>query len=165
MSRPDPIPAGYGTVTPWIIGHDTAGLMDFLKRAFDAEELSRLADAAGVVAHAEMRIGTSVVMMFDAPRDRPWPQTPAFLRLYLPDADASFDRALAAGATPITRVTHLAFGDRVGRVRDPFGNFWWLQTRVEEVAPDELNRRWSDPHWAEAMLYVQGADFFGPRER
>jgi uncharacterized glyoxalase superfamily protein PhnB len=163
MSRPAPVPDGYGTVTPWIIGHDTAGLMDFLKRVFDAEELSCLTDGNGLVTHAEMRIGTSVVMMFDAPRDRPWPQTPAFMRLYLPDADASFARAVTAGATPITNVTHLAFGDRVGRIRDPYGNFWWLQTRVETVSEEEMQRRWVEPKWAEAMAYVQGADFFGER--
>ena len=162
MKHLAPIPEGYGTVTPWIIGRDTAGLMDFLERAFDAEELSRLADENGIIAHAEMRIGTSVVMMFDAPRDgRRWPDTPSFLRLYLSDADASFTKAVAAGATPVTRVTHLAFGDRVGRVRDPFGNLWWLQTRVEEVSAEEMQRRWADPKWSEAMAYVQGADFFG----
>ncbi len=61
----------------------------------------------------------------------------------------------------MTEVTHLAFGDRVGRVRDPYGNVWWLQTRVEEVSEDELNRRWSDPEWAKAMEYVQGARLFG----
>ena len=165
MAKPAPIPEGYTTVTPWIIGRDTAGLMEFLKRAFDAEEISRLADEHGTIGHAEMRIGTAVVMMFDAPRDkRHWPDTPAFLRLYLPDADATFAKAIAAGATPVTEVTHLAFGDRVGRVRDPFGNLWWLQTRVEEVSAEELNRRWTDPKWARAMEYVQGADFFADRK-
>jgi PhnB protein len=162
MTRPQTIPDGYGTVTPWIIGRDTNGLMQFLHQAFDAVELSRMVQADGTIAHAEMRIGTSVVMMFDAPSDgRFWPDTPSFLRLYLDDADQSFARALEAGATPITSVTHLAFGDKVARVRDPFGNFWWLQTRVEQVDAAEMTRRWSDPSWAEAMAYVQGADFFG----
>jgi PhnB protein len=160
MSDVKPIPDGYGTVTPWIIGRDTAGLMDFLTRAFDAVDLGRVSNPDGSIGHAEMRIGDSIVMMFDAPRDRPWPETPAFIRLYLPDADASFARAVKEGATAVTNVTHLAFGDRVGRVRDPYGNLWWLQTRVENVSEDEMNRRWSDPKWAEAMAYVQGAKFF-----
>lgn len=153
------VPEGYGTVTPWIIGRDTAGLIDFLARAFDAEEITRLTDENGVIGHAEMRISDSVVMMFDAPRGN-WPDTPAFLRLYLPDADATFARAIAAGAIPVTKVTHLAFGDRAGRVRDPFGNLWWLQTRVENVSEEEMARRWSEPRWAEAMAYVQGALVF-----
>jgi hypothetical protein len=80
------------------------------------------------------------------------------LRLYLPDAEASFEKALAAGATTVTRVTYLAFGDKVGRVRDPFGNVWWLQQRVEVVSEDEMMRRWQDPKWAEAMAYVQSAE-------
>jgi PhnB protein len=159
MMSPNPvkaIPDGYTSVTPWIIGQDTAGLMDFLARAFGAVELSRLADEQGRIGHAEMRIGSAVVMMFDGQPD--WAPTPAFLRLYVEDADATFAQAVAAGATPVTRVTHLAFGDRVGRVRDPFGNLWWVQQRVEEVSEAEMNRRWSDPKWAEAMAYVQGAE-------
>ena len=158
MTNPINPPAGYGTVTPWIIGRDTAGLMDFLARAFDAVETVRLTDTDGVIGHAEMRLGDSMAMMFDARPD--WPPTPAFLRLYLPDADAAFAQAVAAGATAVTDVTHLAFGDRVGRVRDPFGNLYWLQTRVEEVSEAEVNRRWSDPDWAARMAYVQGASFF-----
>lgn len=106
-----------------------------------------------------MKLGTSIIMCFDNKPD--WPATPAFLRLYLPDADASFARALAAGATAVTEVTPLAFGDRVGRVRDPFGNLYWLQTRLEEVSEEELARRWTEPEWAERMAYVQGARFFG----
>ena len=156
-----PIPDGYRTVTPWIIGRDSAGLIEFLKKAFDAEEIARMTGEDGAVVHAETRIGDSVVMMFDVPRGQNWPDTPACLRLYVPDADATFVQAVAAGATPVTEVTHLAFGDRVGRVRDPFGNLWWLQTRVEDVSEEEMNRRWSEPKWAKAMEYVQGAKLFG----
>ena len=152
--RPKPVPDGYTTVTPWIIGHDTAGLMDFLVRGFGASDLGRLADDRGRIAHAEMRIGTGRLMMFDAPDD--WPPTPAFIRLYLEDARAMFDRAVSAGAEPVTEVTHLAFGDAVGRVRDPFGNLWWLQQRLETVTAEEEERRWSDPKWVAAMDYVQG---------
>jgi uncharacterized glyoxalase superfamily protein PhnB len=102
-----------------------------------------------------------MVMMFDA---RPhWPPTPAFLRLYVADADAVFAQAVAAGGAAVTNVTHLAFGDRVGRVRDPFGNLYWIQTRVEEVSEQEMNRRWSDPKWAEAMDYVTSAELVPPR--
>ena len=164
MDQPvKPVPEGYTAITPWIIGRDTAGLMAFLKEAFGAEEIARLADENGVIGHAEMKIGGAVVMMFDAPRNQGWPETPAFIRLYVPDADATFRKAVAAGATPITEVTHLAFGDRVGRVRDPFGNVWWIQTRVETVSEEEMNRRWTDPKWAKAMEYVQGSLIYGRR--
>ena len=98
-------------------------------------------------------------MMFDIPG---WPKTPAFLRLYVKDAEEAFETAVAAGATPITRVTHLAFGDRIGRVRDPYGNIYWLQTHIEDVSEEEMNRRWIDPEWAERMAYVQGALKDGP---
>ncbi|MGW0804118.1 VOC family protein [Nonomuraea sp. NPDC002799] len=154
----NPIPEGYTTVTPWIISQDTAGLIDYLTAAFDAVELGRLADEEGRIAHAELRIGDAVVMMFDAAPG--WPPTPAFLRLYVPDADAVHRQAVEAGGTSVTEVTHLAFGDRVGRVRDPFGNLYWIQTRIEDVTQEEMERRLSDPEFTKAMEYVQSARFF-----
>ena len=72
-------------------------------------------------------------------------------------------RAVAAGGTSVTEVTHLFFGDRVGRVRDPLGNIWWIQARIEEVSLQDMERRLSDPAFTEAMRYVQSADFFGPQ--
>jgi PhnB protein len=153
-----PIPEGYHTVTPWVISRDTAGLIEFVKAAFGAEDLGRVYNDDGSIGHAEVRIGGSVVMMFDAKPD--WPDTPGFLRLYVDDGRATFDRALQAGATAITELTHLFWGDLVGRVRDPLGNLWWIQQRIEEVSPEEMERRMSDPDFAEAMAYVQGAEFF-----
>src|SRR3954452_23513129 len=99
-----PVPQGYHTVTPWIISRDTLRLIDYMKRAFGAEELACLAGRDGAIEHAEVRIGNSVVMMFDA---RPeWPPTPGFLRLYVEDADAVHRQAVAAGGTSVTEVTH-----------------------------------------------------------
>ncbi|MER6580104.1 VOC family protein [Nonomuraea sp. NPDC001023] len=157
----NPIPEGYTTVTPWIISRDTAGLIDWLKAAFDAVELGRMTGPDGDVQHAEVRIGNAVVMMFDA---RPeWPDTPGFLRLYVPDAEAVHRRAVEAGGTSVTEVTHLFFGDLVGRVRDPWGNLWWIQTHIEDVSAEEAGRRLSDPGFVKAMEYVQGAEFFPGR--
>ena len=153
-----PIPDGYTTVTPWIISPDTDGVMAWLTAAFDAVEVSRLTDENGVIGHAEMRIGNAMVMMFDARPD--WPPTPAFLRLYVEDADAVHRQAIDAGGTSVTEVTHLFFGDRVGRVKDPFGNLYWIQTRVEEVTEEEMLARLSDPEFTKAMEYVQSAQFF-----
>ena len=92
MTRPRPIPEGYGTVTPWVVTRDTRRLLEFVKQAFDAEELARV---------------------------------------------------------------EVEGGDRVGRVRDPLGNIWWIQERVEEPSPEEVARRFQDPKFTEAMRYVQ----------
>ena len=151
MTKPQP-PEGYGTVTPWVVTKDTRRLLQFIKEAFDAEELGRVEVEGGAIGHAEARIGDSIIMMFDSPFSV---ATPGLLRLYVEDADAVFRRAEAAGATPVTRLTELAWGDRVGRVRDPLGNIWWIQERVEEPTPDEVARRFQDPRFAEGMQYVQ----------
>jgi uncharacterized glyoxalase superfamily protein PhnB len=154
-----PVPEGYRTVTPWIISRDTAQLLDFVREAFGAEELARVFNEDGTIGHAEVRIGDSIVMMFDA--KEVWPPTPAFLRLYVADGDAVYQQALKAGATSVTEmVTHL-FGDRVGRVRDPLGNIWWIQTHIEDVDPEEVSRRleeWTSgrrSEYADAMRYTQ----------
>ena len=156
-----PIPDGYHSVTPWVIGKDSAGLIEFLKAAFGAEELGRVTDEQGNIGHAEVRIGDSVVMMFDKPD---WPPTPAFLRLYVDDVHATFEQALAAGATVVTEPTHLFWGDLVGRLSDPFGNLWWVQTRIEVVDEAEMARRMSDEKFISALEYVQRS-LFVPRAR
>jgi PhnB protein len=150
---PMPVPPGYHTVTPWIVSPDAVRLIDFVKKAFAAEEIGRVPGPTGGIGHAEVRIGDSVVMMFDAPEG--WPATPAFLRLYVEDGDAVYRRALDAGAAPVTRMTTLFFGDRVGRVRDPLGNIWWIQTHVEDVGPAEMAQRPQDPAAIEALRYVE----------
>lgn len=155
MSTQTSPPPGYGTVTPWVISRDTARLIDFATAAFGAVELARIPGPDGGIGHAEMRIGDSVVMMFDAFDG--WPDTPAFLRLYVADADATYRNALDAGATSVTEVTFLFFGDRVGRVRDPLGNIWWIQAHVEDVDPAELASRPRDPAAMEALGYVESS--------
>ncbi|MFG2003760.1 VOC family protein [Spirillospora sp. NPDC048911] len=157
------IPEGYTTVTPWIISRDTAAVIDYLERAFGAEEIGRVVDARGRIGHAEVRIGDAIVMLFDG--DPSWPDTPAFLRLYVPDAHATQRQAIEAGGVLVSEVTHLAFGDLVGRVRDPFGNLWWIQTRIEDVTEEELARRFADPEFTKAMEYMQRPEtpFFADR--
>jgi uncharacterized glyoxalase superfamily protein PhnB len=151
------VPEGYHTVTPWIIsrGH-TATIIEFVAGVFDATELGRV-ENDGVIGHAEVRIGDSVVMLFDQPD---WPQTPAFLRLYVADDAEVLSRAVARGATVVTEPTELFWGDRVSRFRDPFGNLWWIHQRVAEPGEEELGRRLVDPDFVRNMAYVQGAQFF-----
>lgn len=157
----NPIPEGYHTVTPFIIVKGAAQLLRFMKDAFGAEEIARVPVEDGSIGHAETRIGDSVVMTFDAKED--WPPTPSFLRLYVEDGDAVFRQALKAGATSVTEMTNMPWGDRVGRVRDPLGNLWWIMTRIEDVDAEEIGRRYGEPEYVEAMDYVQGAEFFAPK--
>jgi len=153
-----PIPDGYRSVTPWIISSDTARLLEFVKEAFGAEELAKVTGEDGTIGHAEFRIGDSIVMAFDARED--WPDTPGFIRLYVEDGDAVFRRALKAGASSVTEMTHLFWGDRVGRVRDPLGNLWWIQTRIEDISPEDLAKRAGEKRFVDARRYVQSAEFF-----
>ena len=150
-----PIPARYSRVDPWVIGPDTAAEISFLETTFGAVETpgSRMFDAAGRIAHVEVEIGDSVVMLFDARAG--WRPTPAHLRVYVADVGEAFDRAVAAGARPVTRPTGLAFGERVARLRDPQGHLWWVHQRLEDVGPAELARRFADQDAKEAMAYVQ----------
>ncbi|MGA6161090.1 VOC family protein [Amycolatopsis magusensis] len=150
------VPAGYTAVTPWIISADTGKLIEFVTAAFGAEEVFRVADEHGYIGHAEFRIGAAMVMAFDKRPD--WPDTRSFLRLYVPDCDATYQRALDAGGRSFTRPTTAPFGDRVCRVLDPFDNLWWVHTRVEDVDHAELERRATDPEWMAAMAYLQSAD-------
>jgi PhnB protein len=152
-NKVQPIPEGYHSVTPWIISRDTAKLLNFMKQAFGAEEMGRVYNEDGSIGHAEAKLGGCIVMAFDARKE--WPPTPCFLRLYVPDGDAVYQQALAAGATSVTEMTSLSFGDRVGRVRDPFGNLWWIQTRLENLDPEEMAKRARDPQYHEAMRYLQ----------
>ncbi|WP_238598900.1 VOC family protein [Saccharothrix sp. ALI-22-I] len=150
------VPDGYHTVTPWLItpGH-TAALIDFVVEVFDGAELGRV-EADGVIGHAEVRIGDSVVMMFDQPQ---WPATPSFLRLYVADDAEVLKRAVERGSTVVTEPTELFWGDRVSRFRDPFDNLWWIHQRVAEPTEEELAARMTDPGFVKAMAYVQSADF------
>jgi uncharacterized glyoxalase superfamily protein PhnB len=152
------VPEGYHSVTPFVIAKGAARFLEFMADAFDAEEIARVMVEGGAIGHAETRIGDSVVMTFDSRED--WPATPAFLRLYVDDVDAMYGRALAAGASDVTRPTEMPWGDRVARVRDPLGNLWWLMTRIEDVSPEEMERRYGEKRYVDAMDYVQNAEFF-----
>jgi uncharacterized glyoxalase superfamily protein PhnB len=154
------VPDGYHTVTPWMISQgDTSALIDFIVGVFDATELARI-EVDGVIGHAEVRIGDSVVMMFDRPG---WPHTPAFLRLYVADDAEVLRRAVERGATVVTEPTELFWGDRVSRFRDSFGNLWWIHQRVAEPTEEEMSHRLQDPEFVKAMEYVQSAEFFPGR--
>lgn len=137
-----PIPDGHHTVTPYLIVEGVATLIDFMKLAFGAEELERRARPDGVVVHAAVKIGDSLVMM-GAPLGDFEPM-PASLRLYVEDTDATYERALRAGATSIMEPMDLFYGDREAGVRDPVGNIWWIATHQEDVSPEALQQGFED---------------------
>lgn len=135
----DPIPAEYPRVTPYVITRDAAGFMDFVIRVFGATERGCFVNEDGTIGHGELQLGEAVILTFD--RSDAWPETPAFLSVYVEDSDAVHQAALSAGATEVTPQATTFYGDRGGRVRDPFGNIWWIQSRVEVVDDAEAERR------------------------
>jgi PhnB protein len=134
-----PRPDGFHAVTPYLIATDAAKVIDFAKATFGAREAMRLAAPGGRIGHAELRIGDSAVMLADSHPEHP--AMPCMLHVYVDDADATYQRALAAGAASVQPVTNQFYGDRSGGVRDPCGNLWYIATHIEDVPPDELKRR------------------------
>jgi PhnB protein len=135
----DAVPPGYHTVTPYLTVRGAEALIDFLKAAFDAKELHRMAGADGSVRHAEVLIGDSHVMIGEAQPE--WPPMPSMLYLYLTSSDATYDRAIAAGGTSLRAPQTEFYGDRVSAVQDRWGNQWWLATHVEDVSAEEMHHR------------------------
>ena len=134
-----PIPDGYHTVTPYLTVQGVPKLIDFLKQAFEAQEIERMAQPDGTIRHAEVRIGDSVVMMGEAGGERE--PMPSSIYLYVNDTDSVYRRALQAGATSLMEPADQFYGDRSAGVKDPSGNYWWIATHKEDVPPDELKRR------------------------
>ena len=134
-----PVPDTYSTVTPYLIVKGAAQLVDFLKRAFGAKEVHLMKGPDGGVAHGDLLVGDSHVMLGEA--NGPWAPQPTSLYLYLPDCDATYKQALAAGGTSVQEPKTQFYGDRHGCVKDLCGNLWWLATHVEDVSPEEMGRR------------------------
>jgi len=142
-----PIPDGYHTVTPYLIVKDAARALDFYQQAFGATELFRMAGPDGKVGHAEIKIGDSPIMLADEHPEHGYvgPQalggTPVSICLYVKDVDALAQRAITAGAKVLRPVQDQFYGDRSGTVADPFGHVWTIATHVEDVPPEEMQRR------------------------
>jgi PhnB protein len=142
-----PVPEGYHTVTPYLIVKGAAKALEYYQKAFGATEVLRLADPSGKVMHAEIRIGDSIVMLADEfpEMGAKSPQTiggsPVGICLYVPDVDARFKQAIAAGAKEERPVKDQFYGDRSGTLRDPFGHQWTIATHKEDLTPDEINKR------------------------
>lgn len=141
------IPDGYSAVTPYLTVQGAAQAIEFYKKAFGAEEVMRFEMPDGKIAHAEVRIGGSIVMLHDeAPQWKAFSaqtigDSPVSIMLYVDDVDAVVKRAVEAGATLTMEVADQFYGDRAGGVKDPFGHKWHVATHIEDVEPDEMRRR------------------------
>jgi PhnB protein len=126
----EPVPKGFHSITPYLHPKSAPPVIDFLKRAFDAEEIERHQDPAGTVHHAKIRVGDSIIAMGEA--HGPYQPMPPALHLYVPDTDAAYKRALQAGAISIDEPVDQGYGDRYAGVKDPFGNVWYLATHLRD---------------------------------
>jgi uncharacterized glyoxalase superfamily protein PhnB len=133
---PNPIPEGHHTVTPFLRVIDAAKLIEFLKPAFGATVTFRMDGPDGSVMHAEVKIGDSMVMIGQSPEP-----LPSMIHLYVPDTDAVYKSAMAAGAKSIREPADQFYGDRSAGVRDFCGNEWWMATHIEDVSQEEMQRR------------------------
>jgi PhnB protein len=142
-----PIPDGYPRVIPYLTVADASAAIDFYANVLGAKERVRMGGPDGKVGHAELEIGDGIIMLADA-----FPEmgnktpteiggTPVTVMVYVPDVDAAFERALAAGATPDGKVEDKFYGDRGGEFTDPFGHRWHIATHVEDVPEEEMRKR------------------------
>jgi PhnB protein len=146
-AKTKPVPEGYHHVTPYLIIKGAAAAMDFYKDVFGATEIMRMPQPDGRIGHAEMKMGDSVIMLADEypEMDIISPTTlgnsPVGILLYVDDADATFNKAVSRGAKVNKPLADQFYGDRSGTVIDPFGHKWTIATHVEDVSPEEMERR------------------------
>jgi len=146
-SKAKPIPEGFHAVTPYLCVSGAADALEFYKNAFGAKELVRMADPSGKVGHAEIQIGDSIIMLADEYPEmnfrspRTIGGTPVTIHLYVDDVDTVVDRAVSAGGKIVRPVADQFYGDRSGVVEDPFGHSWNVSTHVEDISPEEIEKR------------------------
>ncbi len=140
-----PIPDGYHTVTPYLTIRNASDAIEFYKRAFGAVELARMADPSGKIANAEIQIGDSRILVRDETSDSPGPESlggsAVMIHLYVDDVDELARRATGAGAEVLIPIGDQFYGDRSGRLADPFGHIWIVSTHKEDVSHEEMEKR------------------------
>jgi PhnB protein len=145
-----PVPEGYHTVTPYLIVRDAKRALEFYKKAFGAETRLSMPNPDGRVQHAEIRIGDSMIFLSDEfPEMTPQVKAPesvggvvtGTIFMYVPDVDAAVKRAVGAGAKVTMPVADMFWGDRFGKVADPFGHHWGIATHKEDLTPQEMEKR------------------------
>jgi PhnB protein len=152
-------PKGYHTVTPTIIVDDAAAALDFYAKGLGAKERMRAPGPGGKIWHSEIEVGDSVVMVADefpemgGKSAKTLGDAPGSLWVYVPDVDAAYKKAVAAGATGVRPPEDQFWGDRMSVIEDPFGHTWMLNTHVEDVKPEDMDRRREE---AEARMKAAG---------
>jgi PhnB protein len=142
-----PIPEGYHSITPYIVVDDAERAIEFYKDAFGAEEFVKMAGPDGKIGHAELQIGDSKIMLSDPfpqssvkpPTERGGPTASIFM--YVEDCDATFDQAKTAGASVVSELEDMFWGDRFGTLTDPFGHVWSIATHKEDLSEEEIAER------------------------
>lgn len=141
------VPDGYSTATPYLVVKGAAKAIDFYKKAFGAQELYRMPGPDGTVAHADLIIGTSHLMLADkSDKGDAVKGAASSVFLYVENVDAIARKAIAAGAKETAPVQDMFWGDRYGKLLDPFGNEWQIATHIEDVSPQEMERRMAAAH-------------------
>ena len=142
------IPEGFHSLTPTITVANAKKAIEFYQKAFGAKEISRAEGPGGKLMHAEIEIGDSILMLSDSFPEMGGPPAPAndapipaSIHLYVENADAVWERALAAGATVTMPLADMFWGDRYGKVRDPFGHSWAIATHKEDLTPEQVKQR------------------------
>jgi PhnB protein len=147
MANVQPIPDGYPQVTPYLAVDGAADAIDFYTKVFGARERMRMPGPDGKIGHAELELGDSLIMLADEFPDmghrgpKAIGGTPVTINIYVADVDAAFQRALEQGATEVRPVENQFYGDRTGQLEDPFGHRWSVGTHVEDVPPNEMEKR------------------------
>lgn len=146
MTKSNYIPEGYSALTPMLAVRNAAKAIDWYKTVLMATELNRLTDADGNIAHAELKISDCVVMLAEEnPAYNKSPEllhgTSIILNLYVPDVDGTVDLAIKEGAALIFPVADQFYGDRAGRIQDPFGHMWIISKHVKDVTPQEMQKQ------------------------
>jgi PhnB protein len=147
MANVKPIPDGYPQVTPYLAVDGAADAIDFYTKVFGARERMRMPGPDGKIGHAELEFGDSLIMLADEFPDmghrgpKAVGGTPVTISVYVEDVDAAFQRALEEGATEVRSVENQFYGDRTGQLEDPFGHRWSVATHVEDVPPDQMEKR------------------------
>jgi PhnB protein len=142
-----PIPEGYHSITPYLVVNNAARAIDFYQRAFGAKKTVQMDGPDGKIAHAELKIGDSILMLSEempgggARSPQSVGGTTVSIFLYVENVDAAFKQAQSAGAKVETPLADMFWGDRFGKLTDPFGHSWGLATHIEDVAPAEMQKR------------------------
>jgi PhnB protein len=147
MAKVQPIPEGYPRVIPYLCVDGANAAIDFYSTVFGAKERMRMSGPDGKIGHAEIEIGDAVIMLADEYPDmgavgpKTVGGTPVNVMVYVEDVDAAFARAIKGGAKELRAVADQFYGDRSGQFEDPFGHQWYIATHIEDVPPDEMERR------------------------